>query len=232
MTNRDFEMLTYNYPTKDEYDYGEKYDLEYCHDIMSVLETLTPSEEQVLIMRFGLDSEPPMTEKQVSVFLNRTKYRVAKIQQRTLRKLKYRQQLLRKNYRGKPIPNWVWSNTMREYSSIEETENPTNDIINTVPLPWRSKTDDLQAFEEQLKNGNYRSILKTIGYDSKLLDEERYAVIRYAVYTCGLEKIEKKLRMIISTSRGEKQEVYMSDLRFLEEDKECQSCKQGEEYIY
>lgn len=236
MTDRDFEMLTYVYPAKDEYDYGEKYDLEYCRDIMKILEILTPRERKVLIMRFGLDGEPPMEKRKVGDFFNVTRDRIDQIQQKAFKKLRTssRLKLFQKYYKGKPIPNWVWSDTMQEYASIEETENPSGDQITDLPLPWENKVEDLKEFEEQLKKGSFRSILKTIGYDSRLPEEERHDVVRYAVEICGLEKIEKNFNIIISSSREELKRVYVDDLKFLKEDEVCQFYEQreNEEEIY
>lgn len=233
MTGRDFEMLIYDYPAKDEYDYGEKYDLEYCRDIMKILEILTPRERKVLIMRFGLDGEPPMEKRKVGDFFNVTRHRIDQIQQKAFRKLRTssRLKLFQKYYKGKPIPNWVWSDTMHEYASIEETENPSCDIITDLPLPWKNGVENLKEFEEQLKKERFHSILRTIGYDSRLPEEERHDVIRYAVYACGFEKIRNNLKMIISVSKEELKQIYISDFNFLEEDEACRFYEQREERI-
>lgn len=224
MTDRDLEMMVYYYPARNECDYGNEYDLQYINDMMGVLKGLTNRERKLLTMRFGLEGETPINREGRGDFFNVTKERIDQIEKRALKKLKKcsSQKQFQKYYKGKAIPNWIWSVTMHEYSSIEDTENPSDDSIETIPLPWKNKVDNLAEFEQRLNRESFRSILKTIGYDSQLPEEERHDVIRYAVYTCGVEKIEKNLKVIISTSNEERKRIYTSDLEFLKKDEACQ----------
>ncbi len=56
--------------------------------LMSILQTLTPREQKVIVMRYGLDTGSPMTLEQVGREFNVTRERIRQIEAKALRKLK------------------------------------------------------------------------------------------------------------------------------------------------
>lgn len=58
-------------------------------DIDGVLQTLSPTEREVLRLRFGLDDAQSMTLKDIGIFFKVTRERIRQIEVRALRKLRH-----------------------------------------------------------------------------------------------------------------------------------------------
>ena len=56
---------------------------------MSVLKSLTPSEERVITLRFGLDDGRPRTLEELGKEFNVTRERIRQIEAKALRKLRH-----------------------------------------------------------------------------------------------------------------------------------------------
>ena len=70
---------------------------EYIEQIAEVLHTLSPREEQVIRMRFGLADGVPHTLEDVGAYFNITRERIRQIEAKAIRKLRHpsRSKLLR-----------------------------------------------------------------------------------------------------------------------------------------
>ena len=58
-------------------------------ELMSVLKSLTPREERVLTLRFGLDDGQPRTLEELGREFNVTRERIRQIEAKALRKLRH-----------------------------------------------------------------------------------------------------------------------------------------------
>lgn len=58
------------------------------NEVLAVLNSLTPREKQVVVMRFGLDDDEPKTLAQIGETLGVTRERIRQIEERALRKLR------------------------------------------------------------------------------------------------------------------------------------------------
>ncbi len=57
--------------------------------LLSVIETLTPREQKVIRMRYGLDNSHPRTLEEVGKEFNVTRERIRQIEAKALRKLRH-----------------------------------------------------------------------------------------------------------------------------------------------
>ena len=58
-------------------------------ELMSVLKSLTPREERVIMLRFGLDDGRPRTLEELGKEFNVTRERIRQIEAKALRKLRH-----------------------------------------------------------------------------------------------------------------------------------------------
>ena len=117
---------------------------------------------------------------------------------------------------GRPLPNWIWTTGMHVYEKLWEADNISFDAANPLtPLPWNDSVQSLEVFEESLRNTKPTAILKQIGYDIRQPEEERQAIIQYAISVCGFSRIYNCLKNLTAIKTNRLSSAYRKDLMYV-----------------
>lgn len=222
MKNNNTDPMIYHFPMENRY-ILDGYNAQFSsisHEIREVLNSLTQREKNVLEMRFGLRDGYCMSLEETGRSMNRTRDRIRQIEANALKKLRHPSRSKRlEDYVecvGKPIPYWIWTTGMHVYEKLWEADNISFDAANPLtPLPWNDSVQNLEVFEESLRNTKPTAILKQIGYDIRQPEEERQAIIQYAISVCGFSRIYNCLKNLTAIKTNRLASAYRKDLMYV-----------------
>ena len=178
-----------------------------------------------------------MTFGEIGEKINATITDAISIERRALRKLRGPSRIIREYFEVgmdtlKPVPNWVWSNTMHEYSSIEEATKISNDDkdddLGVLPIQKNIKMKRMpdgksNIYDERscdILNLEKKSFLRKMGYSTFVEERERQRILEVAVRWHGKQKVYDLLYFFVLFHQNDYKmdravEIWEKDLNYV-----------------